>query len=139
MYLPFAPLSLALLLAACASAPGARIQEPAPADGTVVLAIGKPQRAPGTDLTVTFEAVVADSRCPTGVQCVWAGEVAVRIRLAAPNMAPATATLHSNLETAKETTYAAWKLSIQDVTPYPTATGGVRPEDYRLTLLIARK
>ena len=139
MHVPIATLTLALLLAACASAPAARTQEPAPAEGTVVLAIGAPKRAAGTDLTVTFEAVVEDSRCPTGVQCIWAGDAAVRIRLAAPDLAPATATLHTNLDTAKETTYGAWKISIQAVTPAPTATGGVRTEDYRLTLLIARK
>lgn len=139
MHVPIAPLSLALLLVACASAPDARVQEPAPAEGTVVLSIGAPKRAPGTDLTVTFEAVVSDSRCPTGVQCVWAGEVAVRIRMSAPNLEPVTTTLHTNLDTAKETTYGAWKLSIQAVTPAPTATGGVRAEDYRLTLLITRK
>ncbi len=128
------------MLAACSSAPAQRAQqEPAPPEGTVVLAIGAPKRAAGTDLTVTFEAVVADSRCPTGVQCVWAGDAAVRIRLAAPDLAPATATLHTSLDTARETTYGGWKISIQAVTPAPTATGGVRAEDYRLTLLIARK
>jgi len=139
MYVLVGPLALALLLAACAAAPPARTQAPAPADRTVVLAIGAPKRATGTDLTVTFEAVVADSRCPTGTQCVWAGDAAVRIRMTAPNLAPATATLHTNLDTAKDTTYGSWKISIQAVTPAPTATGGVRAEDYRLTLLIERK
>jgi hypothetical protein len=139
MYVSVAPLTFALMLAACASAPAARIQEPVPAEGTMVLAIGAPQRAAGTDLTVTFEAVVADSRCPTGTQCIWAGDAAVRVRLAAPNLSHAIATLHTNLDTAKETTYAGFTISLQAVTPVPSADAPVRAEDYRVTLLIARK
>ena len=30
-------------------------------------------------LTITFEAVTGDSRCPEGVECVWAGEAHVRL------------------------------------------------------------
>ncbi len=134
-----APLTLALLLASCASASVQRVQEPPPPEGTVVLAIGTPQRAPGSELTVAFEAVVADSRCPIGVQCIWAGDAAVRLRLSAPNLAHTTATLHTNLDTAKETTYAGWKVSLQAVTPAPTADAAVRADDYRVTLLIVRK
>lgn len=130
-----------VVLAACSSGPAARIrtQEAPPAEGTVVLAIGAAQRAPGTDLTLTFEAVVADSRCPTGTQCIWAGDAAARVRMAAPNLAPANATLHTNLDTARETAYGPWKVSLQAVTPAPSANAAVRPEDYRVTLLIVRK
>jgi len=105
----------------------------------MVLAIGAPQRASGSELTVTFEAVVADSRCPTGVQCIWAGDAAVRLRLVMPNLPHAIVTLHTNLDTAKDTTYAGWTVSLQAVTPAPSADAAVRAEDYRATLLITRK
>jgi hypothetical protein len=39
------------------------------------LALGSTVRIRGTDLHVTFERVVEDSRCPVNVVCVWAGEV----------------------------------------------------------------
>ena len=48
--------------------------------GTVVLGFGDEARvAPGTQLR--FLRVVNDSRCPKGVQCVWAGEVTVEFEL----------------------------------------------------------
>lgn len=39
--------------------------------------------APGTQLR--FLRVVNDSRCPKGVQCVWAGEVTVEFELKSPS------------------------------------------------------
>ena len=38
------------------------------------LRVGRSATVAGEGLTVSFEAVSSDSRCPTGVQCVWAPE-----------------------------------------------------------------
>lgn len=43
------------------------------------LALGSTVRIRGTDLHVTFQRVVEDSRCPVNVQCVWAGEVTLEL------------------------------------------------------------
>lgn len=34
--------------------------------------------------TLTFVDIVSDSRCPKGVQCVWAGEVTIAMKLVTP-------------------------------------------------------
>src|SRR5687768_17789148 len=39
---------------------------------------GRTARVDGTAITVSFVGVPEDSRCPTDVQCVWAGNGAVR-------------------------------------------------------------
>lgn len=38
----------------------------------------------GPATTLTFERVVSDSRCPKDVQCIWAGEVTIALRLKSP-------------------------------------------------------
>ena len=53
------------------------------AEGSLVLSKGMSVAiAPAT--TLTFERIVSDSRCPKGVQCVWAGEVTLALRLKSP-------------------------------------------------------
>lgn len=45
----------------------------------VSLRIGESAEVAGGRLRFGFESVGADSRCPKGAQCVWAGNAAVRI------------------------------------------------------------
>ena len=110
-----------------------------PGNASVVLAIGASKRVPDTNLTVKFEAVIADSRCPTGTNCVWAGDAAVKIQMTAPKTEPASAVLHTNLRTARPAVHDGWRIKLVDVTPVPTADGPPRPEDYRITLRIDRQ
>jgi hypothetical protein len=56
--------------------------EPAP-EGLRVLALGDSADL-AASTTLRFERVVSDSRCPAGVQCVWAGEVRIALVLASP-------------------------------------------------------
>jgi hypothetical protein len=126
--------ALLFVAATCASAPAGL-----PPEGvSVVLAIGASTRVTETTLTVKFESVVADSRCPTGTNCVWAGDAAVKIQISAPETAPETAVLHTNLGTARPAVHDGWRIKLIDVTPVPKADGPPRPEDYRITLLIDR-
>ena len=46
-------------------------------DADLQLELGETGTSDG--LTITFEAVTGDSRCPEGVECVWAGEAHVRL------------------------------------------------------------
>ena len=142
---------MTLLVATCASAPAGTtrsgvvektpsgVVEKTPSAVSVVLAIGASKRVPDTNLTVKFEAVVADSRCPTGTTCVWAGDTAVKIQMTAPKTTPASAVLHTNLRTAPPVVHDGWRIKLIGVTPAPTADGPPRPEDYRITLLIDRQ
>ena len=66
-----------LMLAACAAPP----QAPGPVrfDGEATGAVNQTIRL--HDLSIRATRVVEDSRCPTGVQCVWAGRVVVRAEI----------------------------------------------------------
>jgi len=59
---------------ACASNPlGPEVSQDT-GDVRVVLAPGDVHRVRGTDLTLTFVRIVADSRCPTGLTCIREGD-----------------------------------------------------------------
>ena len=49
---------------------------------TVHLALGETVRVHPADLILRFEEVLADSRCPATVQCVWEGSLRARVMIA---------------------------------------------------------
>ena len=74
-----------------------QLSKETPAD-TVTLALNGSVRLAPAGTLVTFAAVVADSRCPADVTCVWAGSVRARF-VAAQNAGAATSIeLESNAE-----------------------------------------
>jgi hypothetical protein len=126
-------LVLVLSAGSCASAPTPLSQNNR---SEVVLAPGGVHRIAGTDLTLVLEAVAQDSRCPKGVNCVWAGDAAVRIRLEPP---PTAYTLHTNDGFEREIAHGNVRVRLVSLTPEPTADGPPRPDTYRATLSIERK
>ena len=76
------------LLTACITAPTlpakptpSTVNQPANATGTVTvtLALGQNIFVKEHQLNLTFDKVLNDSRCPTGVQCIWAGNATVAV------------------------------------------------------------
>ena len=54
------------------------------------LGLGQSVTVSGPGLTVTFAALLEDSRCPVGSQCIWAGRAVISLTVAKAGMAPAT-------------------------------------------------
>ena len=52
--------------------------------------VGQSVTVSGPGLTVTFAALVEDSRCPIGVQCIQAGRAVISLTVAKAGTAPAT-------------------------------------------------
>lgn len=73
-------LAAAAALAALAACSAARTEMPTAApDADFDLAVGDSVRIQDSRLRVHFDSVTEDSRCPTDVQCVWAGNATVRL------------------------------------------------------------
>ena len=60
---------------------------------TFSVKVGEPVSVTGAGVSVTFTALVSDSRCPPGVQCIQAGNAVITVALARPGSAPVTLTL----------------------------------------------
>lgn len=83
------PRSTLVALAVMFSLAGCQAQSkpespPAPMPGSVVLGFGD-EVTVASATQLRFVRVVNDSRCPKGVQCVWAGEVKIEFELTSPS------------------------------------------------------
>lgn len=115
----------------------------ASASGPSEVPLGEPfELAPGDSaavegLTVSFQAVTQDSRCPIDVVCVWQGDASVLLSLEAAAEPAATRELHTGIE-PRETSFASYVVRLVSVAPAPRSSAKIEPEDYRVTLLVTR-
>ena len=101
------------------------------------LRVGRSATVAGEGLTVSFQAVPSDSRCPTGVQCVWAGNAVVQVVLSKDGKA-----FGAELNTSLEPTsvdYLNYNVALVSLAPYPTANGGpISQSQYRATFVVTK-
>jgi hypothetical protein len=105
-----------------------------PADSEFTLRVGEHRQLEPRRTRLGFERVVADSRCPIHVVCVWAGEATVRlwlvesrdtafVELRMPGPFAAAETLGLRIDPIK-------------LEPVPEVPGPIDPSSYRLTLRV---
>lgn len=114
----FALLLGPLLLAACTTSP------PAPPSPTAALG----QVATLDGIRVRPLKLLEDSRCPTNVQCAWAG----RLRLLAELYGP-DAAIQRELTLGKPVAVSTGRLSLIAAQPEPLAGAATDPAAYRFT------
>jgi hypothetical protein len=131
-------LVLALAGAAACRSNGERPDGPStPASPQEVqVALGQSQRVGA--LTVRFDEVSADSRCPLGVQCVWEGDAVVLLTVTATARSGALE-LHTAGRFPREGTYEGYRVRLVSLEPQPRAGEPVRVDQYRATLMVTRE
>ena len=92
----------------------------------------------GEKLRIKFDSVNSDSRCPTGVQCVWAGNAAVTIEVATKHKKPVKATLNTT-SNPREIAYKAYKIKLIKLTPHPVHNQTIDPKNYEATLIVSKE
>ena len=120
-----------------------------PFDATLRVAVGSVgRRAAGSlggetadleGLQITFEGVSDDSRCPTGVQCVWAGDASATLTLQRRPAAAVHRTLHTNGRFERQTEYEGLVVRLDDIKPYPKNGVTIARDEYRATLVVTRR
>ncbi len=109
--------------------------QPATRDTDVVLRPGEAHRAAG-GLSIVFKEVLADSRCPKGETCVWAGDASVRLVVAARKGSRSVdVALSAKTATPLEGDRSVRLLGLE---PAPAAGRVVAPADYRASLRLVR-
>ena len=96
------------------------------------LGIGQEARIQGSSVVIRFTGVSEDSRCPSDVQCVWAGDAAVRLALSGGPLS-SESTLHTTLD-PKSVQYAAYTVRLVGVKPTPKSGSRIADADYLATL-----
>ena len=98
------------------------------------LAIGESARVAGTGQVVRFEAVPSDSRCPTDVTCVWAGNALVLVRVLGPH-ADSLLELNTTLE-PKSGSAGGLRVELRALNPAPRSNEPPAGRAYRAQLLL---
>jgi hypothetical protein len=103
--------------------------------------VGRTLTFRGEVLRLRFVKVTSDSRCPTGVECVWAGNAEVLIEVSAGGArGKRTLSLNTNAGQgrAAEDTYRRYTVKLVGLSPYPQSGRKIRPGEYTAILLVSK-
>jgi hypothetical protein len=89
-------------------------------------------------LRVGFDAVIGDSRCPKGQQCVWAGDASVQVWVQQGSGPRETRVLHTAPGDGQAARVWGHELRLVRVEPMPAAGRTTASGDYTATLLLSR-
>jgi len=88
---------------------------------------------PGDTTTVRFTDVTADSRCPSGAQCVWAGEATVLLTVGGTQQVSLTLGADSSKATA---IVRSAQVKMVGLRPYPAVNSTIAKADYVATIRV---
>ncbi len=105
---------------------------------TVDIRIGQEIKLAAANFRVALVSVDEDSRCPQGVQCIWAGNAKLLLKLSAD----ASKSERRHLNTMREPrslTFHSWKIEISKVMPPRIVGQRINPKDYVVTLTLTEE
>ncbi|MEX0908020.1 MAG: hypothetical protein WD054_06790 [Gemmatimonadota bacterium] len=133
-----------LLLAAAGCAQPAAFEPPvfATLDAVFTLGVGDQATIIDAPFQLRFLSVPADYRCPTDVECVWAGDARVRLqvigtRTMGPGADGDAVELHTDLE-PRAATIDGFRVSLERLTPAPHSETQIATRDYVAELRVSR-
>jgi hypothetical protein len=123
------------LSAACSSGPvSASLVEPG---ARFEMSPGTTVTVQGTDLSVRFDRVVTDSRCPADALCVTAGDAELAFTFTRPGRPAGPVALRTSSPGNRHVT-GDWVFVVAELWPYPYSSRDIDPRDYRATVLVDR-
>lgn len=131
----FVPLILVLSLACAGCEDDDPPTGPSPTPVTVTLAPAEQTNVQG--LTILFERVAADTRCPADAMCVIQGDAAVSVNLSLGGVGNKY-DLYVNDVSRRRATFQNYQVELSSLQPYPLASRSTDPATYRATLVVTR-
>jgi hypothetical protein len=105
------------------------------------LAAGQTGEIQGVDTEISFIRVNAESRCPSDVQCIWAGQVVIAIQFeqSGETLGEFKLVLGSLIEEDDSPSLEIDGLIILliNVSPYPKSDQTIEQEDYRAEFVVS--
>jgi hypothetical protein len=97
------------------------------------------QQTPFTGLYVTLISVSNESRCPTGVTCVWQGDAEVKLGVSSDTLdLTAPISLHTGIE-PRQAEARGYVIRLDSLKPYPNASSPIPQSEYRAFVTVTRK
>lgn len=101
------------------------------------LRLGRQAIVKEAGLKVTFVELVEDSRCPEGVDCIWAGNGKIKLTVRKGNRKSVTFELNT-MTAPKNFTYQNYEISLVNLAPYPKINVETKKQDYVATLKVIK-
>lgn len=89
-------------------------------------------------LRLSFTTVAEDSRCPQGVECIWAGNGKVVLKVSKAGKHSANINLNTGIE-PKHKLYDGYDIKLVSLNPYPQKGEKIKRGDYVATVVVTRK
>jgi hypothetical protein len=123
-----------LLFASCSPSPTTT-----PLGREVSLAPGQSVSIDSESLEIKFVEVINDSRCASGVTCIWQGEVSGRLDITYRDVTYSKVVTQPGLTSDPSSSEFNGYVLRFNVQPYPTAGTPIKENDYRLQLTVDKK
>ncbi len=104
---------------------------------TLEIKAGKAKTGSRSKLKVKFISVLEDSRCPTGAQCVWAGNAKIKISVTSKRQGTKIFEINTELG-PKGDQFDGFAINLESLTPSPTTVGKIDPKKYKAKFTITR-
>jgi hypothetical protein len=109
---------------------------PSPIAREVVLAPGQTASIGEASLSLRFDGVSGDSRCPADAICIQGGDALVQIEVLPSGGGRQPYVLHTG--DMRPVMHGDLTISLVELSPYPFSSRPIQPGDYRATLRVTR-
>lgn len=103
---------------------------------SVTLRAGEQKTAPKSKVRIKFISVTEDSRCPVGVDCVWAGNAKVKVKISSGRQSKVFE--FNTTMGPKGDILDGWSIMIDTLSPEPKADRKPNPKSYKAKFDIVR-
>lgn len=116
---------------------GAFVQTEAQTESKITVKVGKQKRESRSRITVKFLSLVEDSRCPTDVQCIQAGNARIKVQVSMAGSAPEILEMNTMLG-ARGGKYDSYAINLTSLTPSPKSNVRLNRNAYTATFTVVR-
>lgn len=102
----------------------------------VLVGMGKQKTAKKSGLKIKFLEVIEDSRCPTGVDCIWAGNAKVKVQIIGA-VRSQIFEFNTNIGPQGDV-FDGWSIRMTELTPAPVADKPLDTKTYKAKFTITR-
>jgi hypothetical protein len=130
---------LFLFAATTAAVPPQRVPKDVALDKEFQIRFGELVSIKKEGLKIGFENVAEDSRCPTGVECIQAGNAKIVIFMKNNRRRAYTIKLNTGVEPKQDKFLMKYDIKLVSLSPYPKKDAKIKSQDYVATLIVSKR